>query len=131
MNIDESKVKYLYIRDKNRFPVGCIAYIIHRGIINYGLSTYNPRDKFNKQWARDIACARLTTKPKGFAVSTDEHPNDVLADLLTLLHKNKETPTRMHKRLRQTAQQLTDAKRGIIFPEDKPVFPYLPRAEAQ
>ena len=120
MTIDKKKIKHMFIRDKNKFPVGCLAYYMdvpperarenREATIYYGVSTYNPVDVFDKGMASRVAAGRLMTRQAGFAISPSEHPNDVLADLCSLLHAKGEMPTRVHKCLREMRKRLLTAK---------------------
>jgi hypothetical protein len=55
--------KYLvhYLRDFNRIPFGCIVAISPD---NIGVSVCNPKDRFNKKFARRIALGRAMSREK-------------------------------------------------------------------
>ena len=59
-----SKVKYLYVRDEKKFPVGCVAYQINSDLtVNVGFTVFNPKDEFNREEARVYAAYRMFAKP--------------------------------------------------------------------
>ena len=53
------EIKYFYIRDASYFPVTCVATTQVGNKIAYAWTTWNPKDKYNKQRARKIAEGRL------------------------------------------------------------------------
>lgn len=57
--------KIMYLRAFSGQPVGCIAmsYDKTNRVVKYQVSYLNPRDKFEKKVARDIALGRMDTKP--------------------------------------------------------------------
>lgn len=44
-----------YLRDKNRKPIGCVVALDQDSI---GVSLLNPKDKFNREVARNLAAGR-------------------------------------------------------------------------
>jgi hypothetical protein len=54
--------KFMYFR-KDGFPVGCVAYRIKDGVLEYGVSSYNAKDPFDKKVAREVAEGRLNKCP--------------------------------------------------------------------
>ncbi|MDP2696095.1 MAG: hypothetical protein Q8O87_02470 [bacterium] len=64
-----SSVKFIYVRDEKKFPVGCFAYRIlpanpvakDRIVLEFGYSIYNPQDKFDRRSSRAVAESRLIT----------------------------------------------------------------------
>ncbi len=59
-----------YVRDDGRF-IGCVVAIKHDGKIALGFSQCNPKDKFNKRIARDIAIGRA--KNSGLTVPSEKY----------------------------------------------------------
>jgi hypothetical protein len=66
-------MKHFYLRSATGFPVACIASAIWRNgnltdgpiepdscMVAFAMSVHNPRDPFDRDLARRIACARLT-----------------------------------------------------------------------
>lgn len=53
--------KFFYIRDKHNFPVVCVATRLSEleTRVHYAWATWNPKDKFSKVRAREIAEGRL------------------------------------------------------------------------
>lgn len=77
---DNSKlenVRYFFLRDRNKFPVACVASVRGqrdgRDWLNFAVATHNPKDEFNKTIAKNIATNRLFTEGRdcndGFAVT--------------------------------------------------------------
>ena len=56
--IKMNNVRFFYLRS-NGFPVACVAYILEDSNVRYALSVYNPKDKFSKKFAREVAASRL------------------------------------------------------------------------
>ena len=55
-------IRFMFLRDSKGQPVGCIALDIGDfGTGTYGLSVLNPKDKFNRKLAREIAMGRWTS----------------------------------------------------------------------
>jgi hypothetical protein len=64
-------IRYMYLRDCNKNPIGCIAIFINRdaGLLDYQVSVVNPLDRkdrftgkdlpFHRAMARQLACGRL------------------------------------------------------------------------
>lgn len=66
-------LRYMYIRDDKHFPVGCVAYkICDDGLVQYGISTHNPHDKFDRRIARLYAAARIAENPVNIRFKINE-----------------------------------------------------------
>lgn len=68
--INPEKVKYFYLRYK-KFPVACLATNVITNedstrTVHFNISMYNPKDKFSKKIAKDIALQRLINSPYTF-----------------------------------------------------------------
>lgn len=66
--MSKPKVKYLYVRDHDDFPVGTFAYKLKKKKngcykMSYAYSAFYMKDQFNKIFARDITRGRLENKP--------------------------------------------------------------------
>lgn len=57
--MEPSKVKIFYLRDKRRFPVGCVASTLDNNVLAYAVSVHNPKDIFSWKASRNIAEVRL------------------------------------------------------------------------
>src|SRR5277367_588359 len=59
--------RVMYLRDAKGLPVGCVAIRVSRGnrlsLIEYQISVLNPKDKFDRAVAREIALGRLDKRP--------------------------------------------------------------------
>lgn len=49
----------MFLRNNKEMPIGCLAINIDFGLITYAWSVLNPKDKFDRKLARDIAQGRL------------------------------------------------------------------------
>lgn len=52
-------IRFMFLRNQSGAPVGCLAIDINFRTITYGWSVLNPRDKFDRRLAREIAQGRL------------------------------------------------------------------------
>lgn len=84
-----ANTSFFYVRNRDKFPVGCVAFktltdINNNLVVKYGYSVYNPKDEFNKWNARAQAESRLNDNPREilFHVKPSKvHINDALADV--------------------------------------------------
>ncbi len=95
-----SKVRYMYLRDEHRNPIGCAAIWLHRkkGYLEYQVSVVNPVDRvdpssgksvpFNRSVARDLALGRLVSQGLMVHIESDATMNEithaVMSDLANL-----------------------------------------------
>lgn len=57
-------VRFMYLRDKTRRPVGCLAIKkVADGVIHYQVSVCNSKDHFDRKEARYVAVLRLLENP--------------------------------------------------------------------
>jgi len=89
----ENDIKYVYLRERNGQPVGCIAFRVnkvdHR--IHFAVSTHNPVDKFDRELGREIAANRLEKDRNAFFTLYDvENPSvhAVINDLMLIIADN-------------------------------------------
>lgn len=47
--------RFMFLRDANNNPVGCLSVSYENNALVYGMSVVNPKDKFDRKRARDIA----------------------------------------------------------------------------
>lgn len=93
-----NNVRFFYLRN-NGFPVACVAYMLEGNNIRYALSVYNPKDKFSKKFAREIAVARLN-KGKSFVTQLmgNNHTGSICRGLSSEASRNpKVFPARIVK----------------------------------
>src|SRR5574343_1107757 len=97
-------VRFMYVRDEKKCPVGCLAYRIEKdsttGEVNvtYGLSTHNPVDTFDRSRARLIAEGRLNQHGAVFHYQGDDSKsNEVVSEVLRALRNDKTIPMRFRK----------------------------------
>lgn len=96
-------VRYMYLRNRNKHIVGCLAIRLLGDTSNvtgvdYQLSVLNPKDRFNRQTARDLAKTRLQAEP--ITVNLDEDfggMSHITHTIMTHLTVNKEVPNRARK----------------------------------
>jgi hypothetical protein len=89
--------RVMYLRDKNKQPIGCLAIGLTRGnlSVKYQVSCLNPVDTFDRETARLFALGRLVESP--FVVSLDGNvPNmhHISRVVMTDLSHNKLVPSR-------------------------------------
>ncbi len=90
------KVRFMYIRNFDKAPVGCIAYRILLGeneqTVKYGVSFCNPRDHFNPERARKIASERMEDLKKRNTSISFVAPREMpLGDLMLRLLVHAQT----------------------------------------
>ena len=111
--MNEGKIYITYVRDKNKFPVACIASkatsvskepgeMIR---VEYAISSYNPVDPFNKKLGRKIAEDRLKVRPYGWFNIT---PKYVKLQLLWALVDDRNLPTATRLAAKVSAAKLAE-----------------------
>lgn len=60
MNTETKPTKYFFLRDERRTPVGCVASKWKNNRLYVGLSTWNPKDRFDRREAKLIAFKRMS-----------------------------------------------------------------------
>lgn len=69
-------VKFFYIRDKKRNPIGCVAFEVSRRSnsdekhIVFAMSFHNPEDQWQRSTARQIAQERLSSPEDSYSSLT-------------------------------------------------------------
>lgn len=91
--------RIMYLRDRNKRPVGCIAVSIDRlrCRAEYQYSVLNPLDDFNRKVARQLALGRLIESPIVLSVSRDANMHDISTLVLSDLERRNTAPTRAVK----------------------------------
>jgi hypothetical protein len=96
-----NKVRFMFLRDEKKQPIGCLAIQINEPNIYYAWSVVNPLDKFDRARARNIATIRLGLFAKCYGISNfitpDVSMHDVSRAVMQDLVLNKSTPTRARK----------------------------------
>ncbi len=98
-----SDVKFIYVRNTKGAPIGCVAYRVSDDypIVEYGLSTQHPNDRFSKALARNIAVARLNKSANRVETGTPKLPAEARSaaanHVFTALVADKSTPGRVRK----------------------------------
>ena len=95
--------KIVYVRDKKKFPVACVAFTTNGTELNYGYSVYNPVDKFDKKQARDFALDRLSNKTIKAELPENSTRETLLEDIFATVASNADLPhkIRKHAKMRQ------------------------------
>jgi hypothetical protein len=92
-----------YLRDKRNFPIATVATELSElGGVFYGITSWNPKDVFDKALSREIAIGRLEVNPSYLPV----HENFKRA-VITDIANRRDLP----KRTREAAQRWLDAPR--------------------
>jgi hypothetical protein len=103
--IMSDSARLVYIRDENKFPVGCIAFKVNGDVIQFGYSIWNPKDKYNRSIARKIAMGRLEGKKDKqpsectCAYTGTKSIHDVMRSLFTTLSLRTDLPKRIRRSL--------------------------------
>jgi hypothetical protein len=110
-----NNIRYVYLRDKEMFPIGCVAIKLNReiGYLEYQVSTVNPVDRkhpitgkslpFNRSVAKHLALGRLIEGGLCVRMSPTANMNQVstlvMTDLSTMYHPTHkgDIPTRAIK----------------------------------
>lgn len=101
-------MRVFFLRDHRKFPVACVASeLLEAGheneprdvkVVVFALSTWNAKaDKgcFRRSEAKKFACGRL--KEGKFFGSLELHPKTVKTDILTMIARSKDAPSRARK----------------------------------
>lgn len=99
--------RIMYLRSEIGHPVGCLAIQLNRhdGQISYGLSVLNPRDRFNRAVARQLALGRLVEEPFKVNISREATMHDISEAVMKDILKYKDAPTRAIKAARLWVRQ--------------------------
>jgi hypothetical protein len=87
----------MFLRDKRRQPIGCLAINIDSGKVSYQMSVLNPSDKFNREVSRVIALGRLIEKPIVINSPPGESMHDISLMIMNDIVANETAPARAVK----------------------------------
>lgn len=89
----------MYLRAENGHPVGCLAIQLNRsnGTASYQLSVLNPRDRFNRAVARQLALGRLLEEPLKVSVHSEATMHDISEAVMKDIVAYKDAPARAVK----------------------------------
>lgn len=94
-------IRFMFLRDKDKQPIGCIAVDYIHGRLEYGLSVLNPKDKFDRRLARSIAIGRWGTNSScnhiPFVKDDSFNMHLVSSTVMKHLIANKAAPARARK----------------------------------
>jgi hypothetical protein len=99
--------RIMYLRSETGHPVGCLAIQLnrHEGQISYALSVLNPRDRFNRAVARQLALGRLVEEPLKVKINREATMHDISEAVMKDIIKFKDAPTRAVKAARLWVRQ--------------------------
>jgi hypothetical protein len=99
--------RIMYLRSDNGHPVGCLAIQLnrHSGQISYALSVLNPKDRFNRPVARQLALGRLLEEPLKVDVNREATMHDISEAVMKDILRYKDAPTRAIKAARLWIRQ--------------------------
>jgi carbohydrate-selective porin OprB len=101
----KESIRYMYVRDANQEPVGCVAISVNRSAnrAEYAISVRNPVDafdnnqrrvKFNRMMAQDLAMARLRLKPEIAYIPPNASQHEITASVLGDIIASGSAPAR-------------------------------------
>jgi hypothetical protein len=90
--------RVMYLRDAKGLPVGCVAIRVSRGnrlsLVEYQLSVLNPKDKFDRTVAREIALGRLAKKPLEVPVDLNPSMHQITEAVMVDIAEYEDSPGR-------------------------------------
>lgn len=89
----DNKFKFMFIRGEHNFPIGCIAMCKFSDRIEYQVSTLNPRDRFDRRLARQLALGRLVENPIKLPNATQKL-DEAYRFIMTDIKNNEDMPKR-------------------------------------
>jgi hypothetical protein len=100
-----NKVRFMYTRDYNWAPNGCLAISVNRDTNQalYGLSVRHPKDavdakqrsiKFDRKLAQSSALSRLESEPRVVDLPPEASQHDISTAVLQDLISDKKSPSR-------------------------------------
>ena len=89
----------MYLRNVDGRPVGCIAISSSKNErdFNYQISVQNPKDKFSKPLARQLALGRLEESPIEIKNVSHENIHDISRAVMKDILNSKNMPARAIK----------------------------------
>jgi hypothetical protein len=97
-------IRFMFLRNANKQPVGCIAVDVSIGLLTYGVSVLNPLDKFDRVLARSIAVGRWgsSTASRSVRIDTSVQPNmhQISATVMRDIADDHDAPSRARKAAR-------------------------------
>lgn len=94
-----NQTRFMFLRNENNQPVGCLALQYDRdtGNVRYQVSTLNPHDRFNRDVGRKIAEGRLLSKGLDVKTAPELNFHAVCKTVLQDMEVRKSLPTRTVK----------------------------------
>lgn len=95
-----NKVRFMFLRNINQQPVGCVAIKFDRVKcrVEYQTSVLNPHDRFNRSVGRQLALGRLYEKPLQLKIGKEATMHDISKAVLNDIKLSKGLlPTRAVK----------------------------------
>jgi len=102
-------IKFMYFRDCNRRPIGCVAIEVLNGMscLRYAVSAVHPYDIFNRGVARDLAVGRLISHPIYIACPSRANLHTVLTTVMRDIAATRLVPTNLIKSAKRWLTQQT------------------------
>jgi hypothetical protein len=96
-------IKFSYMRDSENRPLACVCFESSNGVVNYGVSFWNPKDKFDKRVAREVAYGRLQKHPGNYTFENTWSFNS----LFSFIVNNEKVPARLKRAVKSYAKSKT------------------------
>jgi len=84
-NVNVRAPKVTYLRDQRGMPVACVAYGFRvydngefKDMLQFGISCHNPKDRFDRKLAREIAVGRFLKSPMFLSLDASAGTNPSL-----------------------------------------------------
>jgi hypothetical protein len=101
-------VKFMYFRDCNRRPIGCVAIEVLNGTaLKYAVSALHPYDIFNREVARNLALGRLVSHPVYISCSSRANLHTILTTVMRDVATTRLAPTNIIKSAKRWLTQQT------------------------
>jgi hypothetical protein len=121
-----SSIRYMYVRDDQYGPCGCVAIQVHRSKnrVEYGLSVRHPIDcknaagkqlKFNRRQAQSLALDRMIEAPRYAYIDREATQHDISRAVMQDIVANGKSPTRA-VRFAKNWLKVADLMADIIEP---------------
>jgi hypothetical protein len=94
-----AKFRIMFLRDKKKQPVGCVAIGLTRSnkSVKYQVSVLNPIDKFDRSLSRQIALGRLLENAFTAELSGALDMHEISRSVMTHLAGNRDVPQRAQR----------------------------------
>lgn len=101
-------MKFFYLRDESRNPIGLVASHKVGEWIEFAISTWNPKDKFDKKIAKEVAVGRLKNNDSYLVRGGEKVKTRIMKVLVDPGYRL------MPRKARKAAQLWIDSHTGVI-----------------